>query len=925
MWGYSKQQARNKMNNRMLVGVMFLLACSRKIPGTEGGPCLNSGTCDEGFQCLSNTCVSTSSTAGGGTGLGGGLQADGSTGGSGGGVPVDAQLMIMPVVNTVIATSFVLTGSVNASFMATKLEFKKGGDAYQETPLSNGLFSATVMTPDIDAKTIEYSVRATNAQGATLEGSIMVKVDRKAPVLTLKSPTAGVLVGGLMSQIVVSVQDAAPVSNVKINNIIAAPAAAAGEFQATIPLPQGQTRMLAVEFSAEDEGGNNGTGMAMISIDTEAPVITFVSPEMGALFGGPAAPTIAVSVNATDAKTVTVNGTPTTGTGPYLATLAPPSGQDFVDFELTAMATDAVGNSATLARTVKVDNVAPRVTITSPAMDQKFNIAQVAVTNNDVVLNWTILENAPTTREIKVRANLDMGAYVPIAATTLRVPTDPYDNAGYLGTREGRYTAELKITDTAGNLGTALVGWKVDRIRPSVYDRTPSPGAPIQQYDGTISVTFDEPILNAVGIAVVTTDPDAPLGSIVSTWDTYHKIATLEGLPPGTPLQITVPSDVTDTFGNPIETPLPAPVSVFTKVKAPQIPLFGSLLTGVTDFKVASDKYGLAILVYKTATSNNAAWLKPDGTLAAPFLTDPNLARNYEPYAYSWNGYRVTGVQDKESNSAAQQVFSGYPWKPPGTPVLTPTSLPFSVVFAPPLEGEDGTDALGLWRNFTYERHTDGAPGLYGTTGGTSVLADRIQPGWVVSSPRRWTGAIEGFRSIGFKEWQCDYNNQACAKQCYSCAMATFSVGTNIVWPKIKSQVMSPSGTCVFISTNEPKTYAISIENRICSGLNCGSPSANPTSLQSPNMTFAPFTGQDATQDAIFATRFDDLMGQRYVEYAKQTIQPGCELRFPVEITPDHKTEILPNGAKFQIVQLGTRMALMYLDGTNLNVRYLTP
>jgi hypothetical protein len=853
---------------------LFSLGCERKIPGTSGAECLASGLCDEGLECSrSKVCVA----------IDGGVDS---------GVivivtPGIPQVTITALTKTVNTATFALTGTAVDDVKVSKVEYKKAGEAFQEAALTGTNYMATVAVPEVDKTSFEYVVRVTSSRGVTAEASTMVSVDRKAPVVTYKSPAVGPVIGAKLTQLVVVTATDAALANVKVNNILATAAATASDFQADVPLPQNITQMFPLTYSAEDEAGNVATGSVLLSIDNEGPTVTFLTPATGTVFGGPATPTLAPTVTAPGALSVTINQMPATGAGPYTATVSAPANQDYVDFDVVAEAKDEFGNVGRATKVVKVDNVAPRVQLSMPSNGQKFNLADVSANGFAVRMSWNVTDGAPTAAQVKVNG----GAFEAVTGDAFNVPTQATDNAGGT-TGSGSYAVEVKVTDSAGNTQSVPAAYQVDRVPPRVTLQYPTEGELQVISNALIYAVFSEQMDTASsGLDWTIADPDAPTSFVKKEWS-GGVTSLIRALPPGTGVRLTVPTSAKDTFGNPV---IPvAPVNFTTEVIAPPA---GVLLADVTKFEIASDKLGLGILTYVQGGVSKAAWFRPDGTLAPNFMEVP--AKAYLPLTYATNTdgtlgtlYRVSTVQVNESGSFYQMSFSGSPWKTSTAKVTSIERGRFPILGVPPLVGETGTDKIAIIDQETssYKRFTNGVLGTFGTSGGTSIDVSVRSPERVAHSDSRWFSI--GIRGIG---------RSYCDK--FSCPFGICKF-TRIDVPafSFSSAAISPRGTCAF-AVKDNKIF--DLDSGLSSGEDFGFV-----------RTLAPYSGPDGQADKILWVTVAN--GSTLLGTSDAATVP-CTL--PYFLTYSYQQiPLAPDLAR--VAQLGTSRALLYLDGTNLTIRY---
>lgn len=159
-----------------------------------------------------------------------------------------------------------------------------------------GNFSLSGCTPALSAGAVQLVATATDSTGLTAQATTTVVIDRAGPEITLRNPTAGALVGGLMN-IEVEVKDPAPGSGVDPTSVQATIAHGGNAFTVTLTQVNGMgdrytgqfdMRRLpnpeniqypSVAITARDKVGNVTQG-------TAAQVALDVRPPLGALTAG---------------------------------------------------------------------------------------------------------------------------------------------------------------------------------------------------------------------------------------------------------------------------------------------------------------------------------------------------------------------------------------------------------------------------------------------------------------------------------------------------------------------------------------------------------------------------------------------------------------------------------------------------------------
>ncbi len=168
-----------------------------------------------------------------------------------------------------------------------------------------------------------------------------------------------------------------------------------------VPTVQGALTVTAI---ATDAAGNSSTATHNLTIDTIAPAVSIVTIEGGndVINASEAANGIQVSGNAEAGSTLTVNGAAVVvDSNGHWTTSITPTGQG--PLTVTAIATDAAGNSSTATHQLSVDTVAPTATIVfadnnltigeTSKVTITFSEAVTGFTNDDLTVENGLLSN----------------------------------------------------------------------------------------------------------------------------------------------------------------------------------------------------------------------------------------------------------------------------------------------------------------------------------------------------------------------------------------------------------------------------------------------------------------------------------------------------------------------------------------------------
>jgi phage replication-related protein YjqB (UPF0714/DUF867 family) len=415
--------------------------------------------------------------------------------------------------------------------------------------------------------------------------------DTNAPSVSISSPSAGSTVTGTVT-VTATASDDVGIASVKIlvdgNEVGTATAAPYTASWDTTSVGNGTH---AITATATDGAGNKTTSSAVsVTVkndtpDTTAPTVTITSPANGAVL----AKTVTIAATATDDVGVTsvqvlVNGQAigTDASSPYAVswdTTSRPNGT----YSITAIATDAAGNSKTSAAvsvTVKnADTTAPTVVVTSPVAG--------------AVLSGTVALIANATDDVGIASvRLLVNGNAVGAAGTSSPFNVSWDTTAVAN---GTYAITAVASDAAGNSTTSaavnVTVRNVDSSAPTVAVTSPVGGAVVF---GTVSLVASA--ADDVGIASVRILVNGSPVGVPGTSSPYSVAWNTSGLPNGT---YTITATATDAGGN---TSTSAPVAVTLDnpdLTAPSVsvtsPSAGAALSGtVTLAAGATDNVGVA-------------------------------------------------------------------------------------------------------------------------------------------------------------------------------------------------------------------------------------------------------------------------------------------------------------------------------------------
>jgi hypothetical protein len=260
-----------------------------------------------------------------------------------------------------------------------------------------------------------------------------------------------------------------------------------------------------VHLWARDAVGNAGeVGSTTITLDRQAPVVTFTTPSQGARYD--IGQTVPADYGCADGAPVAAcDGTVAKGTPIDTATAG--------EKTFTVVATDGLGNSRPQSVTYTVaDDSAPTVTVASPkAQKYEVNTLQLA--------SFTCEDNAPGVTCQATAANgdpLDTATLGPHVFTVQAV-----DTSGNTTTKQVTYQVVDTISPTAPGLVSPPDDTVTNQMRPKLTwtaakDNGPggAPGSGIDGYD----VLVDGKVVATVGATVTAWTPADDMKSGNHTW-----------------------------------------------------------------------------------------------------------------------------------------------------------------------------------------------------------------------------------------------------------------------------------------------------------------------------------------------------------------------------------------------------------------------
>ncbi|PJF03322.1 hypothetical protein CVD06_12815, partial [Acinetobacter seifertii] len=342
-----------------------------------------------------------------------------------------------------------------------------------------------------------------------------------------------------------------------------------------------------VTVTATDPAGNVGTGSAVLTVDTTAPVVV-----LNDVLSNDSTPALTGTVtDPTATVVVTVDGVnyPATNNGDGTWTLADNTLPVLTDgpHTVTVTATDPAGNVGTTNAVVTVDTTAPVVALNDVLSNDSTPALIGTVTDPTATVVVTVDGvNYPAT-------NNGDGTWT-LADNTLPALTD------------GPHTITVTATDPAGNVGTTNAVVTVDTIAPDAPVIDPinasNPVTGTAEPDSTVTINF----------------PDGTTATVVAGPDGKWTVPNPGDLTDGQ----TVTATATDPAGNPS-----LPGSAVVDAVAPVVALNDVLtndntpgLTGTITDPTATVVVTVDGVDYPATNNGDGTWTLADNTL--PVLTD---------------------------------------------------------------------------------------------------------------------------------------------------------------------------------------------------------------------------------------------------------------------------------------------------------------
>ena len=315
---------------------------------------------------------------------------------------------------------------------------------------ASGVF--TITTSVLGEGTHTLTARATDAagnQGAS-STAFHVTIDTLAPAVAITTIEGGDdLINAAEAAGGVTVSGTAEIGSTLTVNGVAVTVDASGGW--TTSVATAGEGLLMVTAVATDAAGNSATATHDLTVDTVAPAVAITTIEGGddLINAAEAAGGVTVSGTAEIGATLTVNGVAVTvdASGGWTTSVAT-AGEGLL--VVTAVATDAAGNSATATHDLTVDTVAPAVAITTiEGGDDLINAAEAA-------------------GGVTVSGTAEIGATLTVNGVAVTVDASGGWTTSVATAGEGLLVVTAVATDAAGNSATATHDLTVDTLAPAV-------------------------------------------------------------------------------------------------------------------------------------------------------------------------------------------------------------------------------------------------------------------------------------------------------------------------------------------------------------------------------------------------------------------------------------------------------------------------
>jgi hypothetical protein len=300
---------------------------------------------------------------------------------------------------------------------------------------------------------------AVSVNNASLNPANNGLVNNAKPVISAEYLDEGIGVSATESKMFVDEQNVSAAAQVSANKITYTPAA---------PLADGLHK---IRLDIVDKAGNASTVQWSFTVHTQPPQIKILSHKQNQ-FINRSPVLITGSVNDSRARIVVNGMSAAVDKNTFSARVNVIEGSNTI----TAVATDAFGNTGSDAVVIVVDSKPPVVDITGPTAGALVNTRLVTVTG--------ITDKNAASVSVSARAGSEgVAALLNAGAFT----------AKEVNLEEGVNTITVRAKSLAGNTGSASVKVTVDSIPPKLLITTPKMGSVTNRKMITVSGTVDKP------------------------------------------------------------------------------------------------------------------------------------------------------------------------------------------------------------------------------------------------------------------------------------------------------------------------------------------------------------------------------------------------------------------------------------------------
>lgn len=482
-------------------------------------------------------------------------------------------------------------------------------------------------------------------------------------------------------------------------------------------------------------GGSGGD-----AADTTPPTITIVGPVAGETY---ATATVLLRALVSDDRGLAsveydVDGggrapLPAANGGHELAVPLPL--EDGAPLHLEVIARDRAGNTALATRSIRVDRVAPAVTLSGEdaACPDACTGTVLRASDGPLHLTGTARDGSGLASGVLVVVT-DAGG-VEVASASVAVDGDgAFDWSWDPWSAGSFFTIRARADDPKGNAGTAARVAYVDRVAPSIASGPAAVGAP---RSGPL-VSFSEPMATASVEAVTTLSVHAAGGQVPAdaalAWSGARAFGFTPPLAPFTEYELRVAAGATDRAGNPL-----SPVSFRFEtelVPPPEGPVV--VASGARRPRIGVFRDGRPVVIYGTGASprwvrwdGRGAWLDEAIPLAA---LSGGVAADLDT---SLGTRRVSALFSVPAGAAAADLYFSEGDEPAWS------GFPPDLVASTTLAG--WSPALGVECIVALDCHLTA---LFGDAGGARYVVRR-PAGWSAPNLVRSTGAGAAARGAG--------------------------------------------------------------------------------------------------------------------------------------------------------------------------------